>query len=618
MKWSGLFDLFARPKRSVSPLPLEPNEPIRLAFLIMTPEVWPTLSPIYERACNDSRFDCCVRVVTATLSGVAEKSAQRAIEMLNSAGVAHEIFDPKNLSSFRPHVLFYPLPYPHYYPESCRPDALAQIGVRLAYVPYGLEVGGGAFNARYQYDTEVSRKAWRIFARSDAQRESFGRHCATGNAHVIVTGHPRVELGLATLGPAPNEILIKAAGRRVVLWTPHFSVLGQRNWSTFIEYQEVIIAEFDARPDLFLLVRPHPFLRSRLAGHPEWGTSRTNKWFADVVSRGNAWLDTSVDYHAAFDASSALLSDAGSFLVEYLSTGKPICHLSGPDDIGLSEEVRLLACHYRGRSRKEITHFLDNTLSGDDPLLEVRSTAALTYFGATESQPSERILNAITEGLAMPNQIAGQTLALSDRHRAAHRYWTRAKTTFLAPPEYYDRQERLLAELLGQYARGRFAADVGCGNGRFTEVLARYFERVEAIDPNQHLIEEATASAIRNKIGNIIYQVDYLEETNVLSTYDMVSCMGVLSGIIDEDAFRRAIWKLRAALLPGSHLLLKESLSLAATESIDWNGYVAVYRHMPAYLRTIEATGLTLIDERVVAQDEEKARTNRMFIFGLE
>jgi hypothetical protein len=100
-----------------------------------------------------------------------------------------------------------------------------------------------------------------------------------------------------------------------------------------------------------------------------------------------------------------------------------------------------------------------------------------------------------------------------------------------------------------------------------------------------------------------------------MQAYDLVSCMGVLSGLVDEDIFLKSIWKLKAAMLPDARLLLKESLSLATPEAIDWNGYTAIYRNLSAYITAFASAGLELIDERTIYEDKEKSRTNRFFLF---
>ncbi|QOJ09268.1 methyltransferase domain-containing protein [Nitrosomonas sp. H1_AOB3] len=594
-----------------------PGEKIRLVFLVITPEIWPSIEPVWKKATNDQRFVTSVVVLKSSNPEITLVSLSKAKALLEGKGIPYFSEQTFSLDSYRPHVVFFPLPYGSLYPQSYKPEVVAAMGCRIAYVSYGLEVGGGVFNARYQYDSEVPRVAWRVFARSPAQLTSFGRYCSYGNGHVVVTGHPRVEIDGSHEIQVHRVAKTKACGRSVILWTPHFTVITRRKWSSFIDHYETILRLIDDRPDLFLLVRPHPFLRASLTKLEGWGPERVAAWFSAINEKDNVHVDTETDYRPAFEISSVLMADAGSFLVEYLRTGKPVCYLTGKDDIGLNEEVRSLACFYSGATETDIAGFLDRVVrNGEDSLLEARKSALLTYFGLDNQTPSQSILDEISNNVGNNSpRIYSTELPTSPRHDEAFQYWAKATSTFLAPETYYQEQETKLRDILSRHAKGRFAADIGCGNGRFTQIISEYFEFTEATDPNELLISEAREHAVRKGITNIAYSVERLEHAESLSTYDFVSCMSVTSDLVDDEVFIKSIWKLKAAMRPGAKLLLKETLNLSTTEMIEWNGYTAVYRNARAYLQAFEAAGLALVEELLIAQDLEKHRVNSFYVF---
>ncbi len=603
-------------QRASSLIRVLPGEKIRLLFLVITPEIWGSIAPVYKRALTDDRFSVSVVVLKSANPEVALTSLVKAYSMFDGEAISYFTEQNFSLDSCQPHVVFYPLPYDSLIPPGFKPALVAAKGCRIAYISYGLEVGGGVFNARYQYDTEVPRIAWRIFARSEGQRTNFARYCSYGNGHVVVTGHPRMErsspAGIKSHHPASE----KAQGRMVILWTPHFSVLTRRKWSSFLDHHETILRLIEDRPDLFLLVRPHPFLRTSLEKLEGWGPARVAEWFSTINERDNVYVDTETNYRAAFEVSTALMADAGSFLVEYLRTGKPICHLTGKDDIGLSEEVRSFACFYPGGDEFEIAGFMERVSNGDDPMCEVRKSAVQHYFGPDNQTPSQTILDEIANEITSPPQRLYSTEPpASPRHEEAFQYWVKATTTFLAPETNYQEQELKLRDILSRHAKGRFAADIGCGNGRFTEIFCEHFEFTEGIDPSEQFINEARDSAKHKGVTKIAYSVERLEHAESISTYDFVSCMGVTSGLIDDEVFIKSIWKLKAAMRPGAKLLMKDTLSLSTPELIEWNGYNAVYRNLQAYLGAFEAAGLSLVEDFLLAQDTEKRRVNGFFLF---
>lgn len=594
------------------------EEKIRLVFLVITPEIWSSLEPVWSCASKDKRFDVSVVLLKSANPEISLTSFIKAQELLESTRIRYFTELSFSLVSYRPHVIFYPLPYGSLYPNSYKPDVVQAMGSRIAYIPYGLEVGGGLFNTRYQYDSDVPRVAWRVFARSQAQLKSFNRYCSYGNGHVVVTGHPRTAIEKSLEVRQHNAAKTKARGRRVILWTPHFTVLASRKWSSFLDHHEKILKLVDARPDLFLLIRPHPFLRTSLAKLADWGHERVSAWFSSIDEKDNVHVDTETDYRPAFECSAALMADAGSFLVEYLHTGKPICYLTGKDDIGLSEEVRNLDCFYAGATEIDIAGFMDHVIkSREDSLLETRKSALSTYFGEHNQTPAESILNEISNNIGnKPARIYSTELPASPNHSEAFQYWVNAKTTFLAPETYYQEQEVKLRDILDRHAKGRFAADIGCGNGRFTEILSEYFEFIEGTDPNPELINEARENSLKKGISNIQYSAERLEHPESLSTYDFVSCMGVTSGLIDDEMFIKSIWKLKSAMRPGGKILLKECLSLSTVEMVDWNGYKAVYRNVESYLNAFQTVGLHLLEDVLVVQDSEKMRINSFYLFA--
>lgn len=594
-----------------------PNEKIRLVFLVIFPEVWPSIEAVWKRATKDERFVVSVVVVNCTNRDVSLVSLSKAQALLDSKGISYFTEQCFSLVNYRPHVVLYPSPYASHYPENYKPEVVAAMGCRIAYVSYGLEVGGGMFNARYQYDSDVPRVAWRVFARSRSQLANFGHYCSYGNGHVVVTGHPRAEMLGSGKTHAHRVANAKARGRLVTLWTPHFSVMTRRKWSSFLDHHETILRLIDDRPDLFLLVRPHPFLRTSLTKLEDWGADRVAAWFCAINEKDNVHVDTESDYRPAFETSSALIADAGSFLVEYLRTGKPVCHLTGKDDIGLSEEVRRLACFYEGANEIDIAEFLDKVSNGDDHLCEERKSAHQAYFATDNQIPSQSILDEIANNIHNPlSRIHSSALPTSPLHDEAFKYLVKATSTFLVPETYYQEQEKKLRDILGRHAKGRFAADIGCGNGRFTQIISEYFEFTEATDPNEMLIREAREQAVQMSITNIDYCVERLEHAESLSTYDFVSCMGVTSGLVDDYVFIMSIWKLKAAMRPGAMLLMKDTVTLNATpEAVDWNGYTAVFRSASAYLEAFSNVGLTLVEELLITEDKEKRLVNSFFVF---
>ncbi len=611
--WSKHSDFADSPSHATNEwTPLVGGERIRAVFLVVTPQVWPSLEPVWRQASEDDRFETKVVVVEKNDAADALSGLIGARELLLRNDVPFTSGSHFDLRAYRPHLVFYPLPY-QFYPKGFDHATANECGARIAYVPYGLEVGGGAANARYQHDELLQRQAWRIFVRSKEQQRNYGRYCASGNAHVVITGHPRSDRLARSEHGMHSAFVERAKGRKIILWAPHFSVATRRKWSSFLENHEAIISEIEKRSEQFFVMRPHPFLKRALRVTEGWSAKKTQALFDRITALENVYLDKAPDYWPVFAASDALMTDPGSFLVEYLLFDNPICLLDSWDNMGLSHEAAAFDAFRPGRTTEEIRRFMDDVAEGNDDKAQARASARREYFGDLDGRAAERIVEAMVSGMSDRAFVPKASTHTSD-HVAALNYWKKATTTYLAPPEYYERQHAILMELLDRLRPSGFALDIGCGDGRFTELFAEHCVFVEGIDPGASLIAQAVMNAKERGIDNIEYRVGNIETHQDIASYDVVSCMGVLSGIIDNESFLRVTQRIRASAKPGGLLVLKESLSIGEPQGVHTDGYIAVYRNIDDYLEAFRNAGFSLEEETTIAPTNEQGLTNRLFV----
>jgi 2-polyprenyl-3-methyl-5-hydroxy-6-metoxy-1,4-benzoquinol methylase len=185
----------------------------------------------------------------------------------------------------------------------------------------------------------------------------------------------------------------------------------------------------------------------------------------------------------------------------------------------------------------------------------------------------------------------------SRQHEIALQYWKNCSDTFLASPDYYDRcEQELQGCILPRIGRVQRLLDAGCGNGRFTLVLARAAKSVDAYDVSAPLIKLAREAAKSAHIRNIRFRVRDIENFAAQeSIYDVVSCMGVLSTVIDEPAFLKVVGTLRKTVRPSGFVVLRETLSsLPEGQVIESENYAIRYRNEGHYRRTMADSGMSL------------------------
>ncbi|MBI6618888.1 CDP-glycerol glycerophosphotransferase family protein, partial [Pseudomonas corrugata] len=340
---------------------LQPGAAIKVLFVAQHPSILASWRSIWQAMKNDPAF-----VAKVVLSPFLHPYSSSAVTMDNmrrcliDAGIPFCTAEALNLESLRPNVVFLQNPYDETRPDFLRSENLTRAGSRVAYVPYGLEMGGGAWNLTAQFDLPFHRIAWRVFARSERHKKMFAKYCRAGNSHVVVTGHPKFDQINYDLEPSlPEETIKKINGRKVILWTPHFSVTEIPSWSTYRIYSDFIFSAFTQEQEIFLLLRPHPLFFKAMVQNGLWDETGETEFREKIRNSNNIALDESSDYHHAFSLSDALMTDVGSFLLEYLPTGKPLLYLHHPDGLGMNDDEAMTKSLYKATSNRDITDFFN-------------------------------------------------------------------------------------------------------------------------------------------------------------------------------------------------------------------------------------------------------------------
>jgi SAM-dependent methyltransferase len=602
--------------------PLEENEVVRIAFLIQDLSIWPSLRSVWVAASKDPRF--VSKVVLTPFIHPFSSEAIKYDDLKNGfldEGVSFCAFESFDLAAFSPHVTFLQNPYEDTRPEALRIEALKKAGTRIAYIPYGLEMGGGAWNISVQFNSYLHRSAWMIFARSERHKKMFGKYCSVGNDHVVVSGHPKFDMNpVDSAKSPPNELTRKIAERKVILWTPHFAVGDPPTWSTFRIYGETILDEIQRRQDLFLLIRPHPLFFQAMLQHGIWDKTGEERFRAIVLEGGNLALDEKPDYRLAFSISDALMADVGSFLLEYLPTGKPILYLHHPEGIGMNEDEELVSYLYTAWNPSDIAEFMDMVGRGEDGKREGRELAVKSFLHGINSNVGEQICHHIYSSLRAGEARGPCFLErVSKEQSVSERFWEKANCTYLAPPDYYDRKEAILKEILGRLPRFRKAIDIGSGDGRFTLLLARYADEVIGYELSPALIEKAKEAATKAECGNATFLRQEMETIAPCEKFDLVSCMGVTSCILEDTKFLRMLDKFRMLCRRNAFLLMVDTLSTAKDQIVsDQTGYIAKYRNAGDYLNLIGRRGFVIRERVRISEMEEKNLINDLFVFGFE
>lgn len=366
----------------------------KLVFFYQLRESWINVQSIWKAAQEDPDVNTEV-VLIPFIHKDYDWSFQAAKSHLDSLGVHYVPWNEYDLRDTRSSAVIYTSPYDNTRPDQYHFQTVRQFAKIVAYAPYSLEVCGGTNINILHYGQPVATESDAIFARSESVRASFEEHCPTGSAHVFVTGHPRMDnfINLEDFEVDPS-LTDQIGDRKAVLWNAQQSIDGDI-WSTFDYFADYIFEKFFEEQEIALIFRPHPLLWQKLINLEILTKIDIENLKKELNDRGII-IDERADHRHAFSASTAMISDAGSFLMEYLVTEKPVLYLNNPYGLGLCDEGRYVVKYYdMANNIKDIDYFIKKIKYGQDENQSLRIDAIPKFFHLHDGKAGERALQIL-------------------------------------------------------------------------------------------------------------------------------------------------------------------------------------------------------------------------------
>jgi hypothetical protein len=242
---------------------------------------------------------------------------------------------------------------------------------------------------------------WKTFLANEAVRADWARANPVLEPSLVVAGFAKMDR-LADFTPGP--------GPKTVILSPHHTLTkdGAADGlalSNFLRYADFFLELAQKFPDIHFVFRPHPLLFPRLAMKEWWGPEKTDAYRAKMESLPNVEFQRGGYYLATFAESAALVHDCGSFVGEYMYTGKPQCYMLR-DASTLEREFtplgrEILGCNYPVYDERGIEDFLRTVvLAGEDPKADARSRLARERVCTFHPCAAERVVDEIARRLS--------------------------------------------------------------------------------------------------------------------------------------------------------------------------------------------------------------------------
>ncbi|MGL5969575.1 MAG: methyltransferase domain-containing protein [Kluyvera sp.] len=571
---------------------------VKVDFLFQWAPGWSNYASVLAALEQDDNFFCRLVLLPFHHSGKIDHENKQARDFLDSRGISWIWHEDYNYSEDKPDLVFIQNPYDFTRPARFSCQMLKEARIKFAYIPYGLDVGEGDTNLTFQYNMDCHNFAQWIFVRSAHHKRFYKQYCRAGNKHVHVTGHPKFDSVKHWLKPDEQE------GRKVLLWTPHFQEGDNKGWSTFNLYCDTMLYIAMTYP-VSLIVRPHPLFIGRLKAFGGAVVENFARLIEYAKVSENITLDFDASYDASFARADALMADAGSFLLEYLPTQKPILYLTHESCLGLNKSASFIhQSYYVARHEQDIDDFVNMVLAGEDPKKNRRLTALRENFFIPEVSAAEEIRkvlnNYFATKIAKNTRLVGDQKAVINEEAVLGFFESRASQKVDSHPltmtmyqsvelaTQRDKHEKSLILPKLQLYTDANVLDIGCGNGRWYDSLQSVGVQYTGIDFSPSLIAIAQEKHQQDSRCNFFVKraYDLTPELTVSSgrPFSHVIISGVLLYLNNEEVvqvFRR----LATVIQPGTIIFIREPLAneqrltLKSHWSEELNAqYNAIYR----------------------------------------
>lgn len=267
------------------------------------------------------------------------------------------------------------------------------------YVPYAIMTT----NYDLFYNLGFHNLVWKIFSETPIHKEIASQKQRNKGRNSVVTGYPGFDQLLITKN-AKEVWKNKNQTLKKVIWAPHHLMTELNKVSNFLEYHDFFLQlAIDYQDKLQIAFKPHPLLKVKLEEDPNWGKQKTDMYYNKWNTLENGQFENS-DYNNLFLTSDALIHDCGSFMAEYLITGKPSLFMVRNESImeywsDFGEKA--ISVHYQSRNKKQVIDFIENVvLRGNDWMKEERNTFVQSILMPKNTiTASENILNYLESQL---------------------------------------------------------------------------------------------------------------------------------------------------------------------------------------------------------------------------
>ncbi len=260
----------------------------------------------------------------------------------------------------QPDLIFYQIPW--YIHSSQGPVISSKLGLTF-YVPYYIATSV----VPTEYGLRFHEYVQNYYVLNEDIKKYYSENMHNNGSNLKSVGHPMLDYFFLN----KDQSLLN---QEYVIYAPHWSIDKKNNlaWGTFLWSGKFMLDYAKKHPEINWLFKPHPCLKGYLVNQNYMTLKEADDYWREWDCLGSV-CETG-NYLDLFMESKAMITDCGSFEIEYFMTKKPLIHLKSPDATTFNPLVeKIVSSYYEADNKKDLQMLLDDVvIKNNDAMMNTR------------------------------------------------------------------------------------------------------------------------------------------------------------------------------------------------------------------------------------------------------
>ena len=372
------------------------GEKQRVLFLVSEIAKW-KMQSIYDLMAKSELFEPMIILVVSDIQTRLSKEKQAEFLKENYNFFKEKdmtvdfAFDFKKCTSiglekFNSKIVFYQQPWQLYKEHS--PYVVSKYALTF-YVPYYVPNYG---KLSMDCEHEFHRSLFRYYVLNKDWEYTYKADIDDYTGDIIGLGHPALDSFYLNKNVEMEK--------NYVIYAPHWSFSHKKNtnpenYGTFNVNGVEILKYAKEHPEINWAFKPHPTLKRTLIKTGIMTEKEVEEYYLEWEKFANCCYTS--DYIDLFLDSKALITDCGSFLIEYFCTGKPIIHLISKDCKikPLLPSKRIFDTFYKAENIDSVFSHLETLLVKNNDYLKDSREKLLKESGLLNNYAAKNIIDDV-------------------------------------------------------------------------------------------------------------------------------------------------------------------------------------------------------------------------------